>query len=200
MAETDVVGAHVVGTEQPGRAQFERWVVDLRPALLAYVRRRGGDVDTDDVVAEALSAAWRSRANLPAEPDERRAFVFRIARNKLVDACRSRGRRVDAVRALGSLSASCVDDPAGLVVLTETVEGWVQRLPAAEREAMRLTIAGLTPAEGARVLGCGPSAFTSRVERARRRMRAWSRDGDADAAGLATPTGDIVTHVTRPPA
>ncbi|GIG20836.1 hypothetical protein Cch01nite_15600 [Cellulomonas chitinilytica] len=170
------------GSARESDSWFDQMVVDLRPDLDAYVRRRSGHCDMDDVVSAVLSAVWTVGERMPADAGERRAFVFGVARNKLVDLSRSRARAARAATMLRPLRAGVVDDPAELVVLTDTAGRMVTRLPAAERDAMRLTLAGFSASEGAAVLGCTPSAFSSRVERARRRMRSWWDDD-----GVAEP-------------
>lgn len=160
-----------------------RLVDEMEPQLSTYVRRRGDGQDVEDVVAEVWAAVWERRERLPVDPDERRALVFCIARNKVVDTLRRRERTRRLVALLQVRGGGVMTDPSELAVLALTAETLVARLPRAERAAMQLVVAGLSGAEGATALGCSPSAFSTRVERARRRVQRWwhTRDpGDAD--------------------
>jgi DNA-directed RNA polymerase specialized sigma24 family protein len=65
----------------------------LRSALTSMVRRKVPASDVDDVVQSTLADALSAR-ELPAEPERLRRWVFGIARHKIVDAHRARGREV----------------------------------------------------------------------------------------------------------
>jgi len=60
------------------------------PALLHFVRRLTSDpVMAEDVVQEALLRAWKSPSILEQSDDSVRAWLFRVARNLVIDDWRS---------------------------------------------------------------------------------------------------------------
>src|SRR4051812_4741820 len=62
------------------------------PVLGYALRRAETREDAFDVVAETFATAWRRRADLPADPDEVRPWLFGIARRCLANATRSTHR------------------------------------------------------------------------------------------------------------
>lgn len=67
------------------------------PDLVRFVQRRSHPDLAEDVVAEAFLVVWRRLDDLPCGHDDRRAWVFGIARNILLNNARGEQRR----RALG---------------------------------------------------------------------------------------------------
>ena len=63
----------------------------LRTQLVAVVRARVPEADVEDVVQATLADAVAAQKK-PAEPSERRAWVFGIARHKIADYHRGRKR------------------------------------------------------------------------------------------------------------
>lgn len=78
---------------------YRRLLEALAPFLRAVVRRRAGafgvgDADAEDVVQEALLAVHLKRGTWdPGQPVG--PWVATIARNKLIDSLRRKGRRID---------------------------------------------------------------------------------------------------------
>lgn len=77
--------------------RFRPLYEDLYPDILRFVQRRTDDGTAEDVVAEVFLAVWRRLEDVPGGHDAARAWVFRIARNLLLNNQRSYRRR----RALG---------------------------------------------------------------------------------------------------
>jgi RNA polymerase sigma-70 factor (ECF subfamily) len=69
---------------------FEQLARDVERPLYRLAVRMVGHVDAEDVVQDALLAAWRSLASF--EGSSFRAWIFRIATNRALDRLRSRRR------------------------------------------------------------------------------------------------------------
>lgn len=152
-------------------ASFEALYRALAPQVRRYAERQVGADLADEVVVDAFTAVWRRRADLPAADDERRAWVFGVAR--LTARAVARRHRDGLPAAPARLRERIEADHADEVVGRDRVSRLLAALPPREREAMELTVwSGLTPAQAARVLGCSQTALTSRLARARRRLDA----------------------------
>jgi RNA polymerase sigma-70 factor (ECF subfamily) len=143
------------------------------PDVCAYVRRRIGHAEVDDVVADSFLVAWR---RLDEIPDGRAAlpWLYGVARRVLSDHRRSRARRDRLTMRLGGLPPDVVDDePALDPGRDRAVHQALGRLREADREILRLVgWEELANAEAAVVLGCSVNAATIRLHRARQRFAA----------------------------
>src|SRR3954454_11273683 len=95
-------------------AVFEDAYRTSGPAVLGYALPRSETrEDALDVVAETFATAWRRRADLPADPEEIRPWLFGIARRCLANAARStqRAGRLGA-RLADSLQDVAIPDPS----------------------------------------------------------------------------------------
>lgn len=172
-------------------SQLERLHREHVAAVRAYVRRRIGPEDADDVVAEVFVVAWRRLADVPAEP---RAWLLGIARKALGNRRRTdRRQRALYERLAGQAGTSpAASPPPGTPVVTG--DGALLRalaaLPSRDREILLLvTWDDLDHAEAAEVLGIRPGTVAMRVLRARRRLgRALGRLENPGADSSATPT------------
>jgi RNA polymerase sigma factor (sigma-70 family) len=79
----------VAADEQGGMSDSD--LAALRTQLVAVVRARVPEADVEDVVQATLADAVAAQKK-PAEPSERRAWVFGIARHKIADYHRGRKR------------------------------------------------------------------------------------------------------------
>lgn len=141
-------------------------------AVYRFLRRATGDGPaaedlTQDVFLRIVKGLERYEERL-----RERAWVFRIARNVLVD----RHRRT--LRAVPELSLASMPDTTGegspteAIALQEALEG----LREEEREAFLLReVAGLGYEEIGAVLDATPDAVRMRIYRARSGLRAWLR-------------------------
>lgn len=155
----------------------------VRAGLLAFVRRRvSTDEDAEDLVHDVLLRAQKSLPSLGVERVD--AWLYRVARNAIVDHYRRRGaasRHRDAMELLGPEPDAHHDPAAGLPAdapialrqeLARCLAGLVDDLPAEQAEALRLTDLGsLSQAEAARTLEVAPSTMKSRVQRGRAALR-----------------------------
>lgn len=72
---------------------FENQILELLTPLHGVARRlTGNDADAEDLVAETVTAAWKSRASL-SNNAAFKAWVFRILNNRFISDCRKAGVR-----------------------------------------------------------------------------------------------------------
>ena len=143
--------------------------------LRGYFRRRMQNLpdDLEDLVQETLLALHLQRGTFePTLPVS--AWVHAVARHKLVDLWRRRGRHEALHQPLDD-----VDEQA--LVAVDPNEGGtrhdlaklLQTLPEAQRQAILLTkVDGLSVAEAAQRTGASPSAIKVQVHRGLKRLAA----------------------------
>jgi RNA polymerase sigma-70 factor (ECF subfamily) len=153
-------------------ARFEAIFRSCYPRVLAYVLRRceGREV-AEEVVSETFLIAWRRLEAVPLEP---LPWLLGTARKVLGHRRRSERRRA-AHLTVSSLEGVEVTDPgtpvAERLARRESLAAAFAALPDRDREILTLVAwEGLSPREGARVLGCSAAAFSLRLHRARRRL------------------------------
>ncbi|HWB80087.1 MAG TPA: RNA polymerase sigma factor SigZ [Nannocystaceae bacterium] len=142
----------------------------LRPFI---ARRVGAAADADDVLQEVLLRVHRG---LPELRDDDRVgpWMFRIARNAIVDHLRVRSTRAQASddAELEAAAADNADEQDAAQAVVRALASFVADLPSPYREAITLTeLEGRTQREGAEMLGIGLSAMKSRVQRGRAKLR-----------------------------
>jgi len=140
--------------------------------LRGYLRRRLQSLpdEVEDLVQETLLALHLQRGTYdPTVPVS--AWVLAIARHKLVDLWRRRGRRDDRHDALDDV------DEALLVAAPEEGETrrdlgrLLQQLPEAQRRAILLTkVEGLSVEEASQRTGASASAIKVQVHRGLKRL------------------------------
>src|SRR3954468_5405381 len=149
--------AAVAGDE----AAYRRLLGAVAPVLRAVARRglsrAGQPVDqSEDIVQDILLAVHLKRhtwdANAPFAP-----WLFAIARNKLIDHLRRRGRRVFVD--IDDFAETLAGEPAGESVPARELAAHLKTLPARQRdvlqaiavdsESIRATAAKLSISEGA---------------------------------------------------
>ena len=162
------------GDEAAYRDALSRIAIRLREYLAR--RMRGVPDDMEDLVQETLLALHLQRGTYdPTLPVS--SWVFAIARHKLVDLWRRRGRRDALHEPLDGIDEA---------LLPRTVaEGHAQRdlgkllaeLPEAQRTAIVLTkIEGLSVGEASHRTGASESAIKVQVHRGLKRLAARVKD------------------------
>lgn len=147
---------------------------ELEARLRPYVMRRVASAhDADDVLQEVFVRIHRGE-NALLDGESFGGWVYRIARNAVVDHQRSRSRhplpKDDSLTAREAALESETDDIES--DLAECVALFVARLPSPYREAITLTdLQGVTQREAAEMLGISLSGMKSRVQRGRERIR-----------------------------
>lgn len=159
----------------------------LAPELLNFFARRVIPVeDAADLLAETFLAAWRHLARLPTPEDERRMWMYGIARNVLRNWNRGQRRR----HALGDqlrdeLRTSGHDGvPLESAVSSHRdVHTALSMLPANQRELVVLIHwDGFTLPEAARLTNTRESTARGRYQRASIRLRKHLADYNFRAA------------------
>jgi len=146
-------------------------------AVLGYALRRSASrEDAFDVVAETFAIAWRRRAEMPADPEETRPWLFGIARRCLANTARTteRAGRLGA-RLAESLAGAAVPEPSAVSegrADSRVVREALAQLSPEDRELVTLIAwEGLTPAQAATALGLTAGTARVRLHRARTRLR-----------------------------
>jgi RNA polymerase sigma-70 factor, ECF subfamily len=151
----------------------------LQPRLLRYLQVVGCD-DVDDVAGETWLQVVRDLPKFKKDSaDEFRAWLFTIARNRAIDAARSRMRFRDKILATRAVTAPVtpgnpVEDEVLHELSTRQAVALVAALPADQAEAVALrVIAGLDTKAVARMLRKSPGAVRVALHRG---LRALSDD------------------------
>ncbi|MFG2950988.1 sigma-70 family RNA polymerase sigma factor [Streptomyces adustus] len=150
------------------------------PALYSYVLGMlGGDTHrTEDILQETLLRCWNKRTLADGEGMAVRPWMFRIARNLVIDAHRTRTARPTEIAGDTWLTDMCVEiDDIERMLSSMVVRDALRSLTPAHREALRATIfADRTTQQAADVLGVPQGTVKSRVYYALRSLRAALKD------------------------
>jgi RNA polymerase sigma-70 factor, ECF subfamily len=175
--------------------EFEDFVRANFADVWRFVRRRvDGTADADDVTAEVFATAWRRRDESPPD-DERRLWLFGVARLVLRNHLRSGVRR-------DRLHLRLVDGATDTVEPDERDDTVWQELASLDADDRDLLIMrawdGLAVNDIAVVLGISANAASQRMAKARTRLAAAlaavevAHDGSETAGvGPASPAGRI---------
>ncbi len=145
--------------------------------LRAFVSRRVGDpADVEDVLQETFLRIHRHLGEVRGA-DRLAAWVFQVARSAIVDHYRRR-RRPAATPGEGDPGATAGNESSsGFEELAACLTPMVAALLPADREAIELSeIRGLTQREASTRAGLSLSGMKSRVQRARRKLKAMLLD------------------------
>jgi RNA polymerase sigma-70 factor (ECF subfamily) len=156
---------------------------ELHERLLQFVQRRVENAaDAEDIVQDVFVRIHASADRLDAV-DSVSGWVYRIARNVIVDHYRSQGAKRRTSNALGE-SARVEEQEAPGVTTPEDAEGGpgselancmeplMQQLPDHYRDAIAMTeIGGISQVEAAERTGISVSGMKSRVQRGRSKLK-----------------------------
>lgn len=138
--------------------------------LLRYFRRRVGDDDAPDLLADTLMTAWRRAPVLPQDPNEARAWLFGIAHKTLLNYRRGiqrHNRLADRVRTVLATADAVDGADAGL-----DVRDAINALDSKYAEIVRLVHwEGFTLAQAADILGQPASTVRNHYQQAKQRLR-----------------------------
>jgi RNA polymerase sigma factor (sigma-70 family) len=144
-----------------GRARFVALYEAHAGAVLAYARRRVGEHEAEDVLAETFLVVWRRHARIP---DDALPWLYAVAGNVIRNRRRAERRR-EALVARMAAQPSFGDAP------DPRLQEALAALKPLDREALLLTAwEGLEPARAARAAGCSRATFNVRLHRARKRL------------------------------
>ncbi|MCT9820322.1 RNA polymerase sigma factor [Microbacterium sp. W1N] len=146
--------------------------------LLAYLQRRAGLDDAPGLLGETMVVAWRRVAELPADPERARMWLFGIARGTLRNHVRGQSRRwalADRIRLDGPQPVAPPADEGS------EVRDAIARLDPDLAELVQLVHwERMTIVEAAELLGIPDSTARSRYARAKEALRV--------ALAVPTPT------------
>ncbi|MGB0721888.1 MAG: sigma-70 family RNA polymerase sigma factor [Gammaproteobacteria bacterium] len=157
------------------QSAFDEVYARHRGGLFRYVKRQCGDCpEAEELYQDVWMQAIRNRDSF--QGGKLGAWLYRIARNRLIDHFRARG---GGNKDLDEGDAEVVelhrDWPRQLLMLRDCVErlfGLLTGLSAAQRDAFLLKEeGGFTLEEIARITGCGRETVKSRLRYALTRLR-----------------------------
>lgn len=147
---------------------------EMLPQLRTFVRRRIANPErADDLVAEIL---LRIHENVGSLDDRERLpnWVFRIARNAIIDEYRRAGRSKEQLTATLQDHAEAPldeDDPVVVQELSACLRPLLAGLREEQRAAVQMIdLDGLSQADAAHQAGISLSGMKSRVQRGRRQL------------------------------
>jgi RNA polymerase sigma-70 factor (ECF subfamily) len=151
-------------------------------ALRGYVEQFCPDrASADDIVQETFIRAWRHLPQLSADDRPVRPWLFRVARNLLIDANRAARARPTTVQ--GPAGEAGTDAGLEEILDRELVSAALQQLSPAHRTVLVETFyRGGTMATVARELGIPHGTARSRLHYALDAMRKQLEEHDATAA------------------
>jgi RNA polymerase sigma factor (sigma-70 family) len=154
----------------PREAEFVALYERHYPSVLAYARRRADESVARDVAAETFLVAWR---RLDEALERGLPWLYRTAALQLRNSQRAQRRQERTAGRLAGLAAPPPQaDPAAEYAERQALAEALDRLPAGERELLRLVVwEQLDLRTAAAVAGCSPGAAAVRLHRARRRLR-----------------------------
>jgi len=151
-------------------------VQEHQASLFGYLSRLGLPESTvDDVAQEAFLRAWRYRDRFDESRSQWNTWLFRIARNLAFTSMRrDHSGAVSTDPSVLEEIASHSNDPsssAALVQKRQKLRRAIRLLSDNERDALALAyVQGIPSIDAAKILGCEPNAFRTRVSRARARL------------------------------
>src|SRR5690348_1674507 len=153
-----------------------------REALHSYIARFCPDwASAEDIVQETFIRAWRHLPQLSADDRPIRPWLFRVARNLLIDADRAARARPVTVQEQPDEEAG-TDPGLNQVLDRELVSAALQQLsPAHQAVLVRTFYHGGTLATVARELGIPHGTARSRLHYALHALRQQLQDHDAIA-------------------
>jgi RNA polymerase sigma-70 factor (ECF subfamily) len=168
--------AEVLGRAKAGDdgafAELWRW---LNPALVRYLRVMVGGDDVDDVASTTWMDVVRAMARFPSDVDGFRAWLFTVARRRVLDFHRAQGRQpalVDAELVDAPIAAG--QDPAELAEQswsTDAALDLIGSLSADQAEVLILrVVADFDVATVARIVGKRPGAVRALAHRGLRQL------------------------------
>ena len=128
----------VLAAQKGDRAAFDALARDYAPLLRGFVLRRVPHEAADDILQDALLAAWTA---LPSYSRRARfkAWLFAIAARKCVDFYRARGRaNIEVPLEQADTELSAQKDAYADVDQKQAIESALRLLPAEQREVIDL--------------------------------------------------------------
>ena len=151
------------------RSRFEEMYRAHADAVATYARRRSDAQTADEVVGDVFLVVWRRLEEVPEDP---LPWLLGVARRVLANRRRTVARERALHGRIRSTLADLVTETQAGADTDEAVRDALRRLDERDREVLLLVAwEGLTPAQGAAVLGVRPNTFSTRLSRARQRFQ-----------------------------
>jgi RNA polymerase sigma-70 factor (ECF subfamily) len=153
------------------RSFYERFFAPVYRYVLASV---GHHQDAEDIAADVFVKAFRNLDRFQVRSKPVTAWLFRIARNEVIDHYRRRGRRIAAA----SIGAQQIEhagryDPMEATGLVMDLAEAVRALREAQRDAVLLRlVAGLSTREAAETMKIPEGTLRSHLHHAIKALRA----------------------------
>lgn len=148
---------------------------DIQPALLRYLHVIGRDV-ADDAASETWLQAVAGLRNFSGNEQSFRAWLFAIARHRVIDYGRARTRRPTVPLAASGADEPLAPDAADVAIeriSAQAVLSLIATLPRDQAEIIVLrVVAGLDTDAVARLVGKSPGAVRVAAHRGLRRLAA----------------------------
>ncbi|RME26664.1 MAG: sigma-70 family RNA polymerase sigma factor [Deltaproteobacteria bacterium] len=153
---------------EPRPCMLQAWA-EHEAELHAFLRARCGDEQlAEDLLQDVFLKALRQGDRF-CEVRQARAWLYRVARNALVD--RHRVTRPHEV--LGEPAAPEMEDPPPVLDLLDCLPRALEALSEADADIIRrCDLEGMSQADYARQHGLSLPGARSRIQRARRRLKA----------------------------
>jgi RNA polymerase sigma factor (sigma-70 family) len=151
---------------------FQVLLEEHRTAVYRFLVATAGPAEADDAFQETWIAALRAYPKL-RRADNLRAWLFRIAQNKSIDAHRARGRRAVPVGAVPEQAAGAASSPPR-ASSDEDAELWarLRELPPKQRTAVFCrSVLGMSYEELAALLESSEDAARRNVHEGLKRLR-----------------------------
>jgi RNA polymerase sigma factor (sigma-70 family) len=174
----------------PPAEQIEDFFRRYWAGLVRSLLREGADRwEAQDAVAEAIREALRRWSELTHPV----AWVRTAARSHWLKQRRGAGHGDEVLVAdVSELGPGCADPELDAYELREWFAGVLAQLPPARREALELSVQGLTPAEIARLVGKTPEAVRTALKLGRKQAVAmWE--------AVPTPRGPVAGSAPSDP-
>ncbi len=162
---------------------------ELRRWLLS---RLGNPVDAEDLLQDVFEKAMLQGERF-CSVENTRAWLFRVARNSLIDHYRRKHEQVELPENIPAVE----DESEAVDNLSECLPRVLSELSDEDREVITLCdLDGLTQQCYAQMKGVSLAAAKSRIQRARKRMRQRLESG---CQVQLDETGNVCCFVPRPP-
>jgi RNA polymerase sigma-70 factor (ECF subfamily) len=179
----------------------EGWAVgllwrDLHPRILRYLRVAVGDSDAEDVASDVWLEVARGLGRFDGDESAFRAWVFTIARRRVIDAGRKvQRRRTDPIspQQFDRVLPDAPDELEARLALDAALRR-VARLPRDQAEVVALRVlAGLSAEQVAEIVGKSAGAIRVLQHRGLRRLA-----NELAAEGVTRQTGAAIFGVDEP--
>lgn len=176
---------HVETDGENRKAMAETLFHRHAPAIFAFLRQQcSSREDAEDILLEVFTAALEQERLSNLSPDQQRALLWRIARNKQIDAYRRSARRplTSLELAFDDLFAETEQVPEHEVVRMEEyarLHSMIQALPSLQQKILRLRFVNeLRSPQIAALVGKSEAAVRAIISRTLNQLRALYREGE----------------------